>query len=879
MKIKALRVREVGRFETPVAVEGFSGGLDVLCGPNEMGKSTLFRALRLVLGVKHTSKSDAVAKMAPYSGGQPLIEADLEIGGEAWRVTKRFGKGARAQVIDLSKGVVVARNADADELLSQMLESDATAFGAHGLIWVGQTSSLLTPSPNSGEERGALMNAIEAEVGTMTGSGIADAVRSRVEEQLGQYLTPKGAIKKGGRFAQAMERRDELQGQLAAEKHALRDVERSQEELAVLQSRFAEVGDAAQIAVLEEKAKAAANALDEAERQRLRLVRAKETVQFCSNEQKAAQVALSDFRTKIERLAQLSSGIDDEEVRLPQILRAAEEAQLAYEKSRSDGERLRAETERLQILLKRSEIEQQLTAKSKVLEDAQRLDLEISEETERMRSDPVTSDRIDRLQRVEHQYQLLEGRIAAESPSVTIKYVEGARQRILVNGEELPDGSMLRAREPLILEIPGLGSIEVAPSDGEGREELLEQSEKLSGERDALLSQIGAAGGDEARLLFADRQKRDRRLNAAIAELRGLAPDGPAALKSDVADLENQLAKLSVLDAGEASSLPAETVAAKLREVSEDLERARLAYPECAATLKSAAAAAAEAQTVASARRERIEELERLLGPRGNREEQVGDLQIRAATAEQKLAEAVRTAAALEEVLLDADALFDLKEQTGKAEQRLEAARTESGQLREAISAASARIEMAGQSGLGRRVLELEGDFERALADVAEVEAEVASLKLLLDALDKAREAARDRLLAPLQKRVEPYLAQVFGNARAQFAQGFAIEGLQREDRSVEEVARLSEGTQEQLGLLVRLAYARLIADSGEALPVILDDPLVYSDGKRIEQMFNAFREAALHHQVIVLSCREMAFAGLGGRQLSLGSWSPDVDF
>ena len=45
MKIKAVRVREVGTFRDPVALEGLSGGLDVLAGPNELGKSTLFRAL------------------------------------------------------------------------------------------------------------------------------------------------------------------------------------------------------------------------------------------------------------------------------------------------------------------------------------------------------------------------------------------------------------------------------------------------------------------------------------------------------------------------------------------------------------------------------------------------------------------------------------------------------------------------------------------------------------------------------------------------------------------------------------------------------------------------------------------------------------------
>ncbi len=46
MKIRAIRLANVARFAEPVALEGLSGGLDVLAGPNELGKSTLLRAMQ-----------------------------------------------------------------------------------------------------------------------------------------------------------------------------------------------------------------------------------------------------------------------------------------------------------------------------------------------------------------------------------------------------------------------------------------------------------------------------------------------------------------------------------------------------------------------------------------------------------------------------------------------------------------------------------------------------------------------------------------------------------------------------------------------------------------------------------------------------------------
>lgn len=880
MKIRALRVREVGRLDAPVAVEGFSGGLDLLAGPNEMGKSTLFRALRIVLGAKHNSKSKDVERLTPYVGGQPLVEADFELGGETWRITKRFGKGPRAQLMRLDNGSIVARNSEADELLAEMLDQNASGFAAHGLVWVGQKESLQAPQPDARSERGALMAAIEAEVGTVAGSGIADDVRASVLQQLGELVTTRGA-KKGGRYAAALDRRAELEKQLALEKAALDAVASSQAELDGLQARLGEVADGSQLAALEAKAKAASEALGEAERQRLRIRQANEAVQFCSNEQKTAHAALEDFHAKIARLAELSEGDGGDEAQLAELRQAAEDAQSAYDKFRADGERMRDEERRLQSVGSRLEIVGRLKAKSRVLEKVQQLDEEIADATEHMRSDPITSERIDRLQRVDNQQQLAEGRIAAESPTVKIRYEADTRERVFCAGQALDDGVDLHVRQPLVLDIPGVGSIAISPGHGEGREELIKRAEELSAERDGLLQELGADDVAAALELFSARQKRDRRLASAIAELRGLAPDGAASLRADVADLENQLGQLAAGDdsePGELGDLSSEEVARRLQSMAQELDAARRAYPECAALQKATAAALAEAQTAVAARRQRIEELERLLGSHDNREAVAAKLEADARAADEKLAASVRTLTALQDVLPDADALAELNARAGDAAKTLEQARLESGRLREAMSAARARIEMAGDAGLGRRVGELEGELERATAQVAHFEAEVDSLNLLLEAMDEARDKARDRLLAPLQERVGPYLSSVFGSARARFAEGFALDGLQRDGREPEAIDRLSDGTQEQLGLIARLAYARLIADRGEALPVILDDPLVYSDAERIEQMFGALRDASAVHQVVVLTCREEAFAALGGKRLELTSWRPAGD-
>jgi uncharacterized protein YhaN len=77
----------------------------------------------------------------------------------------------------------------------------------------------------------------------------------------------------------------------------------------------------------------------------------------------------------------------------------------------------------------------------------------------------------------------------------------------------------------------------------------------------------------------------------------------------------------------------------------------------------------------------------------------------------------------------------------------------------------------------------------------------------------------------------------------------------------------LSGGAAEQIAILTRLAFARLFAKAGRAVPVILDDAMVYSDDDRIVRMFTALTRISKDQQIIVFSCRNKAFEELGGHR------------
>lgn len=49
MKLRSLALNQFKKFTSPIRLDGIDDGLNVVVGPNEMGKSTLLDALRAAL--------------------------------------------------------------------------------------------------------------------------------------------------------------------------------------------------------------------------------------------------------------------------------------------------------------------------------------------------------------------------------------------------------------------------------------------------------------------------------------------------------------------------------------------------------------------------------------------------------------------------------------------------------------------------------------------------------------------------------------------------------------------------------------------------------------------------------------------------------------
>jgi DNA repair exonuclease SbcCD ATPase subunit len=198
------------------------------------------------------------------------------------------------------------------------------------------------------------------------------------------------------------------------------------------------------------------------------------------------------------------------------------------------------------------------------------------------------------------------------------------------------------------------------------------------------------------------------------------------------------------------------------------------------------------------------------------------------------------------------------------------AASAEIALLRPQIATLDERIAIGAGDAVEERLAECEQQLTVAEQTLARYDHEVAVLQRLAAALTEARVAARERYFAPVAAELKPLLHLLWPQAELTWTQDTLLPESLIRDGQTEPLDILSGGTQEQIALLVRLAFARMLERGGQHAPVLLDDALVYTDDDRIERMFDALHRQAGDLQIIVFSCRQRAFRDLGGHRLQL---------
>lgn len=351
-------------------------------------------------------------------------------------------------------------------------------------------------------------------------------------------------------------------------------------------------------------------------------------------------------------------------------------------------------------------------------------------------------------------------------------------------------------------------------------------------------------------------------------QLNGAAPNGIEALRESLARLPEPVeAEPELPSAKEAQEAD---VAAKqaLTEATDTLEKARSAI-EIAQTMVARAAAAAESaeERVSRARSAfcSFEDAE------ANKMRFTNEL-IEHRTA---LAETIRQREAVMAAAPDLEATKAALQRARSVITRIEEDRQ---RIRIDLGRLDTVIDIYAAEAVEEELADVEIRLTAARQRLDEIMFEVSVLRSLDEVLESARSAARDRYVEPVLRELTPLIRLLWPNAELRFDAEKVLPTALVRAGTEEDFDILSGGTKEQIALLVRLAFARMLAKSGNPAPVILDDAIVYTDDDRIERIFDALTRQEQDLQIIVFSCRQKAFRELGGRGLAIVGEEPVLD-
>lgn len=879
MKILALRLAEVGPFREAVAIEDFSGGLDVLTGPNELGKSTLFTALRTLLSERHTTTSQKVATLRPEAGGAPLIEADVEIDGRLLRLRKRFLAQRMAVLQDLGSGEIW-HGADA-ETAAEALLGGGDGDALRGLLWVVQGESFELPRKPDASLAGALAALIEHEAADTVGAGsarrLAEAVRARLETLV---TLKQGRAKAGGALDAARRRREDIARELETARTKAAAAQERLQRHAALRAERERTADSGLATELVAKARAARSAIEEADkaRERLRLFdervaarqlandRAKSDLDHHEQRRAELQHVATTLAASASRLETLRGDRSELEERIASV-----GAEIAADEAshRATGHALQAAREaqrRATALAELTGIEKRL-ATARAAADA------ISKAAEHLKSNAATNARIEAARRTSARLESLDARMDAQATWASVAYLPEAPSRLRIDGRELSDDTRIRIDGPTEIVIEGIGTITLTTGLSDGPS-LVEQRGVCSAELAAALSAIGASSLADAERQSVARQQTEALMGEARAQLTALAPAGMGTLEKErdaVAARAGETHASAPPSNGEIDVLMQRT-----GSLEAELARKRAAAQTLDRQLRELSVTIGQVETQIAAATQRRSELEAELPAADQRESRASELREAFALASSELGAAVRERSAWAEAAPTPAAYDELLEAEARA--RSEAARLaeRSAVLDRNLAELEGALRRDGEEGVGAEIAGLEEALEGAEARVTDLETDVAALTLLSTRLENAGTDHRELVLRPLVERLAPLLSPLLPGSSITMNGPLLAVRLDRSDRT-DPLARVSGGTREQIATLVRLAYADMMASRGSPMPLVLDDALAFSDDTRLGIMVGLLADAARRHQVIVLSCHQRALAPLveahGARKLHVVPW------
>jgi hypothetical protein len=868
MKICAIRLQNMRRFTDPVEITGIGPGLNVLAAPNEQGKSTIFDALHAAFFKDAKSWDKDIRALAPRAGGEPRVEVEIDLDGRGYRLEKQFQKASGKGDVRIWQGDSLYLQSDAAEAWLQQLIKSPKEGGPAGLLWVRQGLTNFADAKETLAARQDLMSSVVGEVDTITGGQRMDAIRRDVRQSLDRLVTSRGA-KKGGALelaATAVANLEAREQMLAAKVVELRAQLDQRQALRREQDQLQEP-DAQQ--ELQARMLQAQQDLAAAQQYQQKLHTAQQAVQTARLVLENQDSSLAGLRARQRDCAEAEAACKEAAQNLQQVTQALEPARAQLEiavNNSAQAQRAAKASEALLAQVQQAERLAQAAGQRRVLTQTLGQARKLQQQVNAFKQLAAQGPDQKGMEQIETAHAALALAVQVQdmaASALRVTYEAGQEGQLRLDGEALAGGTRISLPNGGRIKVPGLAVIELYPGQGAGADQLEQAQRDLS----AALFVVNCDDVAEARAAHRSRQEAIIRLQEAEVQLQVLAPKG-------IMELIQQLDALPEIPAATTGEADAAVAPGRREEAEAALASSRVAVDQAATALEVARSQEAQhrlsfegSNVHHQAAVQRLERAKAALDGQGDVAGALATMELRQAELRQDLIAATAHQQAL---LQEAPDLEAARARAQRAHSAQVAARERLQELGRDLAVLDSRIAITAGEAIEEELAEARDQLEAARKRLTAVEFEVAVLRRLDLALEQARGAAQEAYIGPVLQELQPLLRLLWPEARLGVDAGQVLpDQLQRAGQD-EAFDTLSGGTQEQIALLVRLAFARLLARGGQEAPVILDDAIVYTDDARIEKIFDALTLQADEMQILVFTCRQKSFRALGGTQLTI---------
>jgi exonuclease SbcC len=868
----------------------------VIYGPNEAGKSTVFEALSKGFFDRSSSQAETIRRIKPLTASGNVtstVRIEFTINQTRYRVEKNFNikSGTSLYKVDGEKSILLDQDT-ADEKLISLLEAELPSprgskpsqWGAFHWLWANQDNREL-PDTSDGDPTVGLH--LETS-GDLLVTPKFKAVQERIQSDYAKYFTNTGRETKDSPIPKLKEDIQNLEKTAVELKDRIKKVDGEKQQLEALERQLPD---------LEKKLADTKSELEKVRSEAIDLSSIESELKASNASVNEAERDVKDAQTALKELRKAESNIDS-------IRKEEKETQGNY--SRLDA--LREQLEK-QFQEKDNEVEEfaddirkceELTRDARILKDSadtmksmeelsgkidriSKINVEI--ETLRKKEIPLipTDKEIDSLIQKQIQMEVSSENLRVSGISVSVVYGEKGSLEVEVDGEKLSDGEMT-ATESVKVKSPGLGEVTIKAKLDQARDT---KSDIINLEKDikGVLSKYGSNSINELKEMNSTQKTISDEIKELTAEKKGIDKRSldeiileRQSLNSKYEGYKKLERKPFVVELNATESNLAELVKRreseedKTRKVLDEARKERERIKEGLSQKKEELATVGtelkycEVELDKAITQER--ELIRKYGSEENQEKKLADAQTELKKRKEKHEQIEKRYEELEKG--SENNIKRLELQIEGQDQIVRQQRTKIDQLKGAISIESL-------DGAYSKLSDAESQIEVLKERLEREQIRSESLKLLKESLENQYRKALSVVVGPIQEEVKRSLSYVTGFLHDDVELNEYLFPTKLGERGIEDISLEfndgSSGLKELLAICVRLAVAKHLSER-DCQCLVLDDPFVHVSSDRSNRVIELINEAMddCGLQVIILTHRQMEFAGLSGKMVDIQS-------